>query len=127
MGPKPDNFSEYLRLFPASTQKILKQIRSTIKKAAPKAEETMSYGMPAYKLNGPLVYFAGYKNHIGLYATPSGHSAFKKELAKYKQGKGSVQFPIDEPMPLELITKIVKFRVKENMAKAETKIKIKKK
>ena len=121
MDPKPDNFSEYLRLFPASTQKILKLIRNTIKKAAPKAEETMSYGMPAFKLNGPLVYFAGYKNHIGLYATPSGHSAFKKELARYKQGKGSVQFPMDEPMPLALITKIVKFRVKENLEKEKKK------
>ena len=102
---------------PLSTQKILKQVRATIKKAAPKAEETISYGMPAFTLNGHLVYFAGYKSHIGLYALPSGHAAFKKELAKYKQGKGSVQFPIDEPMPLSLITKIVKFRVKENLKK----------
>ncbi len=106
--------------YPPSTQKLMKQVRATIKKAAPKAEELISYGMPAYKLNGKaLVYFAGYKNHIGFYATPTGHREFKTELAKYKQGKGSVQFPIDEPMPLKLIEKIVKFRVKENNAKAK--------
>lgn len=106
--------------YPAPTQKIMKQVRATIKKAAPKAEESMSYGMPAYKMNGkPLVYFSGYKNHIGFYATPTGHAEFKKELAKYKQGKGSVQFPLDEPMPLKLIEQIVKFRVAENMLKAE--------
>lgn len=121
MITKPTNFNEYIESFPPSTQKILKQVRSTIKKAAPKAEETMSYGMPAFKLNGPLIYFAGYKSHIGLYATPSGHTAFKKELAKYKQGKGSVQFPLDEPMPLKLITQIVKFRVIQNLAKAKKK------
>ncbi len=121
MKGKASNFKEYIEGFPLSTQKILKQVRSTIKKAAPKAEETISYGMPAFTLNGHLVYFAGYKSHIGLYALPSGHAAFKKELAKYKQGKGSVQFPIDEPMPSTLITKIVKFRVKENLAKVKTK------
>lgn len=105
--------------FPAATQKIMKQVRATIKKAAPKAEESMSYGMPAYKLNGkPLVYFAGYKSHIGFYATPTGHAEFKKELSKYKQGKGSVQFPLDEPMPLKLIEQIVKFRAAENEMKA---------
>lgn len=101
--------------FPASTQKLMKQVRAAIKKAAPKAEESISYGMPAYKLNGKaLVYFSGYKNHIGFYATPTGHREFKAELAKYKQGKGSVQFPIDEPMPLKLIERIVKFRVAQN-------------
>ena len=82
----------------------------------------MSYGMPAYKLKGkPLVYFAGFKNHIGFYATPSGHTEFARELSKYKQGKGSVQFPIDQPMPLELISLIVQFRVFENIEKAKTK------
>lgn len=107
--------------YPPATQKLLKQVRATIKKAAPKAEETIGYGMPAYKLNGkPLVYFSGYKTHIGFYATPTGHREFKKELAKYKQGKGSVQFPIDEPMPLKLIEQIVKFRVAENTLKAAT-------
>lgn len=111
---KPANIDEYIAGFPTGTQKILKQIRSTIKKAAPEAEEVISYGMPAYKLNGMLVFFAGYKNHIGFYATPTGHKAFKKELSVYKEGKGSVQFPINEPMPLTLISKIVKFRIKEN-------------
>jgi len=104
--------------FPAAIQKLMKQVRATIKKAAPEAEESIGYGMPAYKLNGkPLVYFSGFKNHIGFYATPTGHAAFRKEFAKYKQGKGSVQFPIDEPLPLKLIEKIVKFRVKESNAK----------
>ncbi|RYD82702.1 MAG: DUF1801 domain-containing protein [Sphingobacteriales bacterium] len=112
----------YIDQFPASTREILKQVRATITKAAPKAEESISYGMPAYKTNGkPLVYFAGYEKHIGFYATPTGHDAFKKELSVYKQGKGSVQFPIDEKMPLSLITKIVKFRLKENEEKARQK------
>lgn len=107
--------------FPPATQKIMNQVRATIKKAAPKAEEFISYGMPAYKLNGKaLVYFSGYKQHIGFYATPTGHREFKAELAKYKQGKGSVQFPIDEPMPWKLIEMIVKFRVAENTAKAKS-------
>lgn len=110
---------ECIATFPAATQKIMKQVRAIIKKAAPKAEESMSYGMPAYKMNGkPLVYFSGYKSHIGFYATPTGHAEFKKELSKYKQGKGSVQFPLDEPMPLKLIEQIVKFRAAENEMKA---------
>lgn len=104
--------------FPPATQKLMKQVRAVIRKAAPKAEEYFGYGMPGYKLNGkPLVYFNGYKGHIGFYATPTGHAAFKTDLSKYKQGKGSVQFPLDEPMPLKLIEKIVKFKVKENNAK----------
>lgn len=112
----------YIKQFPASTQEILKQMRHAITKAAPKAEESISYGMPAYKTNGkPLVYFAGYEKHIGFYATPTGHEAFAKELSKYKQGKGSVQFPIDEKMPLTLVTKIVKFRLKENEIDAKEK------
>jgi uncharacterized protein YdhG (YjbR/CyaY superfamily) len=105
----------YIKDFPEDIQNILSEIRSTIIKVAPNAEESISYGIPAYKLYGkPLVYFAAFKNHIGFYATPSGHEAFEKELAKYKQGKGSVQFPIDKPMPLTLISKIVKYRVKLN-------------
>ena len=104
----------YIAAFPKSTQTLLKQVRKTIRDAAPEAVEGISYGMPGYKLNGkPLVYFGGYEHHIGFYATPSGHAEFDKALSKYKQGKGSVQFPIDEPMPLELIARIVKFRVKE--------------
>ena len=96
----------------------MKQIRTTIQKEAPAAAESISYTMPTYKLNGkPLVYFAGYKNHIGFYATPTGHKEFEKDLAQYKQGKGSVQFPIDQPMPLDLIARITKFRVNEQNTK----------
>jgi uncharacterized protein YdhG (YjbR/CyaY superfamily) len=111
---KPDNVNEYIAEFPKDIQEILEKIRATIKKAAPQAEESISYAMPGYKLNGrPLVYFAAYKNHIGFYATPSGHKEFEKELSKYKQGKGSVQFPIQEKIPFSLISKIVKFKAKE--------------
>ena len=113
---------EYIASCSKQAQPLIKQIRKTIKAAAPNAEETVSYGMPAYKYLGkPLVYFGGYEKHIGFYATPAGHNAFKKELSKYKQGKGSVQFPIDEKLPLALITKIVKFRVRENEMKAAIK------
>ncbi len=110
--------SEYIRSFPKTTQILLKQVRSVIQQTAPEAEEQIGYGMPCYKLNKkPLVYFAGYANHIGFYATPNGHEKFAKELSIYKQGKGSVQFPIDKPMPLALIQKIVAFRVKGNLKK----------
>lgn len=113
-----NNVEEYINGFPKTVQEILESIRATIKTAAPEAVESISYGMPAYKLNGrPLVYFAGYKNHIGFYATPTGHAEFSKELSGYKQGKGSVQFPAGEPMPLDLISRIVAFRVKENLEK----------
>lgn len=106
----------YIKSFPENVQILLKQIRATIIDNAPEATESMAYKMPAYKTNGkPLVYFAGFKNHIGFYATPSGHSEFAKELSKYKQGKGSVQFPLDKPLPLELIGQIVRFRVEENI------------
>ena len=119
-----NNVDDYIASFPTSTQKLLKQVRKAVKAAAPKAEESISYGMPAYKYMGkPLVYFGGYEKHIGFYATPTGHKQFEKELSKYKQGKGSVQFPIDEPLPISLITKIVKFRVKENEMKALAKSK----
>jgi uncharacterized protein YdhG (YjbR/CyaY superfamily) len=115
---KPKSTDEYISNFPKEIQILLQEVRKTIKSAAPNANEGISYGMPAYKLNGKaLVYFAGYKNHVGFYATPTGHTKFTKELAKYKQGKGSVQFPINEPMPLDLITKIVKFRVSEVLKK----------
>jgi uncharacterized protein YdhG (YjbR/CyaY superfamily) len=117
------NVDEYINEFPKDVQALLIQVRSTIIKNAPQAEESISYGMPAYKLNGkPLVYFAGFKNHIGFYATPSGHKEFEKELANYKQGKGSVQFPIDKPMPLKLIAKIVKYRIKLNTVSSKHKI-----
>lgn len=103
----------YIHSFPENVQSILNQVRAVIVKTAPEALEGIAYGMPAYKQNGkPLVYFAGYKNHIGFYATPSGHSEFKTELSNYKQGKGSVQFPLDQPIPYDLIRRIVKFRLK---------------
>ncbi|HEX2970211.1 MAG TPA: DUF1801 domain-containing protein [Bacteroidales bacterium] len=116
-----DNFKtvdEYIGSFPGNIQTLLNQMRDTVRSIAPDAEEGISYGMPAYRLNKrPLVYFAGFKNHIGFYATPTGHAEFAAELAVYKQGKGSVQFPIDEPLPLELIRRIIAFRVMENLAK----------
>jgi len=118
----PNTIDEYILDSPVDIQPLLNQVRSTIKLAAPDAEESISYGMPAYKTHGkPLVYFAGFKNHIGFYATPTGHEEFAKELSKYKQGKGSVQFPIDQPMPLDLILLIVEFRVIENQEKATAK------
>lgn len=109
------DFDEYISIQTPEVQILLNQIRQTIKKAAPEAEEVISYQMPAFKYHGILVYFAAFKNHIGFYATPNGHSEFKEELSVYKQGKGSVQFPLTKPLPLDLITKIVKFRVKENL------------
>ncbi len=116
---KPNSIDEYIAGFPEEVQRVLAQVRTTIRAAAPDAQETIAYAMPAFKLNGPLVYFAGYKNHIGFYATPTGHEAFAAELSVFKQGKGSVQFPLDQPMPLDLITRIVKFRVQENLEKAK--------
>lgn len=118
----PPDVDEYIKSFPKNVQQLLKDIRDNIKTVAPEAEEMISYGMPAYKyMDRPLVYFAGFEKHIGFYATPTGHQAFKKDLSKYKQGKGSVQFPIDKPMPLRLISKIVKFRMKENELKEKAK------
>lgn len=112
----------YIQGFPDNVQEILINIRNLIKETAPDAEEAFSYGMPAYKLNKkPLVYFAAFKNHIGFYATPSGHNEFKSELSKYKQGRGSVQFPLDKPIPYDLIEKIVKFRMAENMKSTQEK------
>jgi len=112
------DFVEYINNFPKETQELLEQIRMTIKQVAPKAEESISYGMPAFKTHGkPLVYFAAFKNHIGFYATPTGHKEFEDELSKYKQGKGSVQFPLDKPLPLDLIERITRFRVNENLSK----------
>lgn len=108
---------KYIATFPARTQERLKSIRNIIKEAAPEAVETIGYMMPTYKLNGNLVHFAGYKNHIGFYPAPSGISQFKEELSIYKNAKGSVQFPLDKPIPLELVKKIVEFRVNENISK----------
>lgn len=109
------NIDDYIAIQTPEVQILLEQMRQTIKNAAPEAEELISYNMPAFKYHGMLVYFAAYKNHIGFYATPTGHSEFKEELSMYKQGKGSVQFPLTKPLPLDLITKIVKFRVTENL------------
>jgi uncharacterized protein YdhG (YjbR/CyaY superfamily) len=105
---------EYIKTFPEEVQSILEKMRQTIREAAPEAEETISYQIPTFKLNGNLVHFAAYKNHIGFYPTPSGIEAFKKELSLYKGAKGSVQFPIDKPVPYDLVKKIVIFRVNEN-------------
>ena len=118
---KVGDIDTYIASFPAETQKLLKQIRATIKEAAPDAEEKMGYGIPTFTLQGNLVHFAGFKNHIGFYPAPSGIVAFKKELGTYKNSKGAVQFPIDKPIPFGLIAKIVKFRVKENLKKRKSK------
>lgn len=109
---------QYIETFPAEVQTLLRKIRALILEIAPDAEEGMAYGMPGYKTQGkPLVYFAGYKNHIGLYALPTGHAAFATELDGYKQGKSSVQFPVNKPMPYALIERILRFRLKENRSK----------
>lgn len=115
------NIDDYINSFPEEVQQLLVQVRETIKNTAPKATEDIKYGMPTFVLNGNLVHFAAFKNHIGFYPVPTGIEAFKAELSVYKTGKGSVQFPIDEPIPLKLIEKIVAFRVSENEAKATKK------
>jgi uncharacterized protein YdhG (YjbR/CyaY superfamily) len=120
------SINEYIATFPKRIQKILEEIRTTIKAAAPEAEEKISYQMPTFFLKGNLVHFAAHTNHIGFYPTPSGIQAFKKELSVYEGAKGTVQFPIDKPMPLKLISKIVKFRVAENLKNAEIKSRKKK-
>lgn len=121
MMKKPTNIDEYLLSFPIDIQKKLEQMRTSIKKAAPMANEVISYGMPAFKLNGMLVWFAAHTKHIGFYPRVTGIEAFKKELSIYKWAKGSVQFPLDKPLPLGLITKMVKFRVNENMERVKLK------
>ncbi len=115
------SIDEYIATFPEEIQKILEEIRATIKAAAPDAEEKISYQMPTFILKGNLVHFAAFKKHIGFYPVPTGIEKFKKELSVYEGAKGSVQFPLDKPIPYGLISKIVKFRVKENLKKAETK------
>lgn len=116
---KPENFEEYIAAFPVETQKRMEQIRATVKKAAPQAEEVISYGMPSFRLNGRLLYFAAFKNHIGFYPMATGVEAFRTLLSDYKWAKGSIQFPLSKPVPTDLITNIVKFRVMENLAKAK--------
>ncbi len=118
---KPADIDEYISGFPPDIQKRLKQMRTTIKRAAPDAQEVISYAMPGFKLNGPLVFFAAFKNHIGFYATPTAHKAFTNQLSTYKTGKGSVQFPHHRPLPLDLITRIVKLRVEENLQRKQKK------
>lgn len=115
---KPQTVQAYMSAFPAQIQERLHQLRALIIEYAPDAAESISYGMPAYKTFGkPLIYFAAYEHHLGLYATPSGHEQFKEALSAYKQGKGSVQFRHDEPLPLKLIADIIQFRVQENQTK----------
>lgn len=118
---KAKNIDEYIGSFPEDVQKILDKVRATIQAAAPEAKEDIKYAMPAYILNGNLVYFAAFKNHIGFYATPTGNDGFTEELAPYKTGKGSIQFQLNEPIPYELIRKIVLFRVEENLKKTKVK------
>lgn len=117
----PQTIDEYIAGFPNDIQAILQKIRKIVKNAAPEAQEKISYQMPTFYLNGNLVHFAAFKHHIGFYPTPSGTAKFQKEIAKYKAAKGSIQFPLDEPIPYDLITKIVEFRVKENLAKGKKK------
>ena len=121
------SIDEYIGTFPEDVQKMLEEVRATIKAAAPNAEEKISYQMPTFFLKGNLIHFAAFKNHIGLYPTPSGTKAFKRELSIYQGAKGSVRLPIDKPLPLKLISRIVKFRVAENLKKAEAVSKVKSK
>jgi uncharacterized protein YdhG (YjbR/CyaY superfamily) len=117
----PETIDEYIARFPKDVQAILEKVRTTIRKAAPGAEEKISYRMPAFAQKGILVYFAAHQKHIGFYPTSTGIAAFKKELSAYEGGKGSVQFPFDKPIPYGLIAKIVKFRARENLEKARAK------
>lgn len=119
----PKSIDEYILQFPQEVQELLKSIRMVIRESAPNAEEKISYRMPTFVLDGNLVHFAAFNNHIGFYPTPSGIDTFKNELSEYKTSKGAVQFPIKKPIPYELISQIVKFRVVENKRKAEEKIK----
>lgn len=115
------SIDEYIATFPAEIQAVLQEVRAAIKAAAPDAREKISYQMPTFDLKGNLVHFGAFKNHIGFYPTPSGTEAFKAEIARYQGAKGSIRFPLDEPMPLDLITRIVKMRAAENLEKAALK------
>jgi uncharacterized protein YdhG (YjbR/CyaY superfamily) len=117
----PNAIGKYIAIFPEDVQAILEKIRAEIRKAAPNAKETINYGIPTFTLEGNLVHFAGFKNHIGFYPTPSGIEKFKKELSVYESAKGSVKFPLDQPIPYALIGRITKFRVKENLERAQAK------
>jgi uncharacterized protein YdhG (YjbR/CyaY superfamily) len=118
---RPKDIDEYIARFPRDVQKLLQQVRATIREAAPDAEEAIAYQMPTFRLEGNLVHFAAFKKHIGFYPTSSGIEKFEDELSAYKGAKGSVQFPLDKPTPLDLIGRIVAFRVKENLERAEAK------
>ena len=116
------SIDEYIGTFPKDVQKLLEEIRRTIKAAAPDAQEKISYQIAAFELNGKnLIHFAGWKKHISMYPIPSGNDTFNKEISKYAAGKGTLQFPLDKPLPLKLITEIVKLRIDDNLAKAEIK------
>lgn len=117
----PRNIDEYIAGFPNDVQEILQKIRKSIRKAAPDAEETIKYQMPTFTLRGNLVYFAAWKKHVGFYPMPTGIEEFKEELSVYQGAKGSIKFPLDKPIPFELIGKIMKFRVKENLERAQAK------
>lgn len=114
---KPDSIDEYIAGFPEGTREVLEKIRMTIKEAAPDAKEAIKYAIPTFTLKGNLVHFAAFKNHIGFYPAPTGIETFKDALSAYKTGKGSVQFPLDQPMPFDLITKIVQYRISEQLKK----------
>ena len=114
---KIETIDEYIRKFPENIQEIMQKLRKTISKSAPEAKEAISYQIPTFKLNGNLVHFAAYKNHIGFYPSPSGIEAFKNELSKYEVSKGTIKFPLNAPIPFDLIKKIVEFRVRENLSK----------
>lgn len=119
----PANVDEYIAGFPKETQIVLEQVRAAVKKAAPDAEEKISYAMPAFTIHKvPLVYFAAFKNHIGFYSVPLKNEAFKEEFSLYKTGRGSVQFPLNKPMPVSLITRIVEFRINENSERVKKKM-----
>jgi uncharacterized protein YdhG (YjbR/CyaY superfamily) len=118
---QPTTIDEYIAGYPADMQEILREVRETIRQAAPEATEAMAYGLPTFRLEGNLVHFGAHPKHIGFYPTPSGITAFEEELAGYKRAKGSVQFPLTEPIPYELIGRITRYRVAENVALAEAK------
>ncbi len=111
------SIDDYINSYPKDIQTLLRKMRQTIKKAAPQAEEVISYGIPTFRLQGNLVHFGGFKSHIGFFPTPSAIEAFKKELQEYQGGKGTIKFLLDKPIPFDLVTRIVKFRVKENLEK----------
>ena len=121
MDLKIETIDQYIAGFPTEIQQVLEKMRSTIKEIVPQATESIKYGIPTFELYGNLVHFAGYKSHIGFYPTPSGILAFKEELSRYKSARGSVQFPLTEVLPIELITQIVHYRVNENMNKPQVK------